>query len=289
MEALTVKKSPVQIRREMVKSPGVLGVLEPIERAVFLASTAKTVAEYSDRDLAGELSNALRWIAKDVGYKSDNESDRQYLVIRVSEILKRYYGQLSLKDFRMAFEMCVTGELDDFLPKGRDGQPDRGHYQQFNAEYVCKVLNAYKSRRGWVLKKAYEAVPKKQAETKSKDMTETRRALVKAYDDYRTTGEFPKLSPIAEMLYYDILVEVGLAPALEVTDGDCENVLKRAVAWHLANGNFGAAKRMREAGTGNEDVRFDAYVTKRRKALRDVFGKMMTNNIDLRRYVKLED
>lgn len=288
MGALTVKKSPVQIRREMVKSPGVLGVLEPIERAVFLASTAKTVAEYSDRDLAGELSNALRWIAKDVGYKSDNESDRQYLVIRVSEILKRYYGQLSLKDFRMAFEMCVTGELDEFLPKGRDGQPDRGHYQQFNAEYVCKVLNAYKARRGWVLKKAYEAVPKKQVEP-DKDMSETRRALVKAYDGYRTTGEFPNLSPISEMLYYDILVELGFAPVVEVTEKECEKVLERAVAWHLANGNFGAAKRMREAGTGNEDVRFDAYVTKRRKALRDVFGKMITNNIDLRRYVKLED
>ena len=262
MGALTVKKSPVQIRREMVKSPGVLGVLEPIERAVFLASTAKTVAEYSDRDLAGELSNALRWIAKDVGYKSDNESDRQYLVIRVSEILKRYYGQLSLKDFRMAFEMCVTGELDEFLPKGRDGQPDRGHYQQFNAEYVCKVLNAYKSRRGWVLKKAYEAVPKKQVEP-DKDMSETRRGLVKAYEDYRATGEFPKLSPIAEMLYYDILVEIGFAPFVEVTDEECEKVLERAVAWHLANGNF--------------------------KALRDVFGKMIANNVDLRRYVKLED
>ena len=150
------------------------------------------------------------------------------------------------------------------------------------------MLNAYKARRGWVLKKAYEAVPKKQVEP-DKDMSETRRALVKAYDGYRTTGEFPNLSPISEMLYYDILVELGFAPVVEVTEKECEKVLERAVAWHLANGNFGAAKRMREAGTGNEDVRFDAYVTKRRKALRDVFGKMITNNIDLRRYVKLED
>jgi len=283
MGALIVKKTPVQIRREMIQSPGVLGELEPIERAVFLASTAKTVAEYSDRDLAGELSNALRWIAKDVGYKSDNESDRQYLVIRVSEILKRYYGQLSLKDFRMAFEMCVTGELDEFLPKGRDGQPDRGHYQQFNAEYICKVLNAYKGRRGWVLKKAYEAVPKKQVEP-DKDMSETRRALVKAYDDYRATGEFPNLSPISEMLYYDILVELGFAPVIEVTEKECEKVLERAVAWHLANGNFGAAKRMRESGTRDEDVRFDAYVTKRRTALREAFAGMAANNVDLTEY-----
>ena len=288
MGALIVKKTPVQIRREMIQSPGVLGALEPIERAVFLASTAKTVAEYSDRDLAGELSNALRWIAKDVGYKSDNESDRQYLVIRVSEILKRYYGQLSLKDFRMAFEMCVTGELDEFLPKGRDGQPDRGHYQQFNAEYVCKVLNAYKSRRGWVLKKAYEAVPKKQVEP-DKDMSETRRWLVNAYEDYVATGKFPEMSPIAEMLYYNILVELGFAPVVEVTERECEKVLERAIAWHLANGNFGAAKRMREAGTRDEDVRFDAYVTKRRTALRQVFDKLVKDNVNLRGYVKFND
>ena len=133
-----VQKTAVMIRREMVNIPAVMGALGPVEKAVFLASTAKTIAEYNAAELSAELAVALKWICKDVGYRSPDESDRQYLVIRTAEILKRYYTGLTLKDFRMAFEMSITGELDDFLPRGRDGQPDRNHYQQFNAEYVAR-------------------------------------------------------------------------------------------------------------------------------------------------------
>ena len=184
-----VQKTAVMIRREMVKIPAVMGALGPVEKAVFLASTAKTIAEYDAAELAAELATALKWICKDVGYRSPDESDRQYLVIRTAEILKRYYAGLSLKDFRMAFEMSLTGELDDFLPRGRDGQPDRNHYQQFNAEYVCKILNAYKGRRAWVLRKANEAVPKEEPKRDpAKDRyyrNETRRDCINAFESFK--------------------------------------------------------------------------------------------------------
>lgn len=285
---IAVKKSPVEIRREIMAVPGVMEGLAPIERAVYMASTARTIAEYSSKELAAELANALRWIAKDVGYRSEDETERQYLVIRVAEILKRYYGQLSLKDFRMAFEMCVTGELDEYLPRGRDGQPDRGHYQQFNAEYVCKVMNAYKARRGWVLKKAFDSVPKKKEAEPSHDMGEVRRWLLDAYVKYRESGVFPKLSPIAEMLLYNQLVEIGFAEEIKIADEDCESVLRRAIAWHLARGNFGAAKRLKEAGTSDAGVRYDAYVGIRGRRLREAFAGMAANNVDLTEYIKFE-
>ena len=152
-------KSAVVVRREMAKIPAVMDALGPVERSVFLASTDKTIAEYDANELSIELAKALKWIAKDVGYRATDESERGYLVVRVAEILKRYYDGLTMRDFKMAFEMSITGELDDYLPKNRDGQADRGHYQQFNAEYVCKILNAYKYRRAAVLKKANDAMP----------------------------------------------------------------------------------------------------------------------------------
>ena len=105
-----IQKTAVMIRREMVNIPAVMNALGPVERAVFLASTAKTIAEYNAAELSSELAVALTWICKDVGYRSPDESDRQYLVIRTAEILKRYYSGLTLKDFRMAFEMSITGE-----------------------------------------------------------------------------------------------------------------------------------------------------------------------------------
>ena len=129
-------RTAVELRRELANNPAVISVLDPLEKAVFLASTAKTFAEYTANDLAVDLTKALRFIFKDTGYRSTDENELGYLVVRVCEIVKRYYPGLTLKDFRMAFEMSITGELDDYLPKGRDGQADRGHYQQFNAEYV---------------------------------------------------------------------------------------------------------------------------------------------------------
>ena len=134
-----VQKTAVMIRREMVKIPAVMDALGPVERVVFLASTDKTIAEYDAAGLAAELATALKWICKDVGYRSPDESDRQYLVIRTAEILKRYYSGLSLKDFRMAFEMSLTGELDDFLPRGRDGQPDRNRSEEHTSELQSRI------------------------------------------------------------------------------------------------------------------------------------------------------
>lgn len=292
MGVLTVKKTPVQIRREMIHSPGVLGALEPIERAVFLASTAKTVAEYSDRDLAGELSNALRWIAKDVGYKSDNESDRQYLVIRVSEILKRYYGRLSLKDFRMAFEMSLTGELDDFLPRGRDGQPDRNHYQQFNAEYVCKILNAYKGRRALVLKKANEAVPKEgpkpNPERERYYMNETRKDCIKAFEFFKENARLPEMSPIAEMLCYDTLAAAGLAEKVEITLADQKEILQRTINDYARRGYIGSVRRLQRTGTDDPELEHDSFVLARRKALTATFETMVKDGININDYINLE-
>ena len=47
---VAVKKTPVELRRELIGNANVMGVLTPVERAVFLASTAKTIAEITPTD-----------------------------------------------------------------------------------------------------------------------------------------------------------------------------------------------------------------------------------------------
>ena len=83
-------KSAVVSRREMAKIPAVMDALGPVERSVFLASTDKTIAEYDTNELSIELAKALKWIAKDVGYRATDESERGYLVVRVAEILNKF-------------------------------------------------------------------------------------------------------------------------------------------------------------------------------------------------------
>lgn len=287
-----VQKTAVVIRREMVKIPAVMGALGPVEKAVFLASTAKTIAEYDAAELAAELATALKWICKDVGYRSPDESDRQYLVIRAAEILKRYYAGMTLKDFRMAFEMSLTGELDDFLPKGRDGQADRGHYQQFNAEYVCKILNAYRYKRAAVLKKAHGAVP---ATPEARDLEQeriyrerTRRECIEAFDYFKERGHLPEISPIGEMLFYNLLADAGLAPEIEVTLEEQRIMLKRMINDFARKGYVGDMNRLKEAGTDAPELQGGAYTLARRKALKSAFEQIAAQGLDLSEIIKVQ-
>ena len=282
--ALYHKPTAVELRRDLAKKPAVLNALEPVERAVFLASIAKPISDYSDKELAAELNNTLTWIAKDIGFRSTDEREKQYLVIRTAEILKRYYANFSMKDFRMAFEMSLTGELDDFLPKGRDGQPDKSHYQQFNAEYVCKILNAYKARRGWVLKKAWESEPKMEHsiddQTKRANYEQICKDLVKCFETYRATGRL-EASPIGEMLYYGILAEYGLAKPVEVTEAEQRYILQRTINQFAKRGMVGTVNKLHELGIDNPALEYDSFVYARRKALEQTFVRMINENIDI--------
>lgn len=291
--AVTIYKpqTGVMLRREMAKMPAVMEGLSPIEKSVFLASTAKTFAEYDNTELVAELAKALKYIAKDVGYRDTDEGERGYLVVRLCEILRRYYGGFSLRDFRMAFEMSITGELDEFLPKNRDGQADRGHYQQFNAEYVCKILNAYKGRRNKILKKASEQMPPQEERPdpvkEAYWLNKMRRDCVMAYLHYKYCGRI-RLSPIGEMLCYDTLAAVGLADEVEVTPEVQKKVWQKTINEYLLRGAFSGVKKLKEAGSTDPEIEDGAYILARRKALRSTFEWMVEHEIQITDYIKFE-
>lgn len=290
---VAVYKTPVMARREIAKNPEVVESLLPLERSIFMASIAKTVAEYNPAELASELASALKYIAKDVGYRETDDNERGYLVVRVCEILKRYYGNLSLKDFRMAFEMCITGELDDFLPKGRDGQADRGHYQQFNAEYVCKILNAYKAKRAQVLKKANDAIPEpeperdKRMEAVYRNMT--RKECIDAFRYYKANAALPSMSPILEMLVYQLLSDVGLADEIVVTQSEQWEILQRTINHYASKGMVGDVNRLHKEGPGAPELQHGAFSLARRKALKRVFARMAEEGVEINDYIKFEE
>lgn len=283
-------KAAVDVRREMAGQPQVMAALSPVEKSVFLATTAKVVDEYADNELAVQVAKALKFIAKDVGYRAATESELSYLAVRVTEILKRHYGGLTLRDFRMAFEMGITGALDEFLPKNRDGFADRGHYQQFNAEYVCKILNAYKLKRSNILKKAYDVKPNT---TFDKDrqrecMNDIRQKCIDAYAYYRVRGELPTQSPIADMLQYELLENVGLAVGVEVTDVERQAVLRSKINELTGKLMLVELRHLKEQGTNAECVEIGAYEMARRKALEKTFEKLKNDGVVLSEYIKFE-
>ena len=293
-QSLVIKRNfPISEYRALIKRPEVVGILTPVERAILLSASDKTIAEYTGSELSYELRDTLQWIAKDIGYRVSDQGDWQYLVVRTAEILKRYYPGLTLKDFRMAFEMSITGELDDFLPKGRDGQPDRNHYQQFNADYICKILNAYKQRRSGVLRKAREAVPQPEPgrdyESERKYHKMACEDLLNVAEYYRQFRKLPEISPIAEMLYYNILAGVGIAPKIEITEQEQRYAFQQALGYYSRKGLIGDMNRLKSEGITSEELKHDAFRISRRKALAEALEKVCQEGINLSELIYGED
>lgn len=295
MGELTTYKpqSAIAIRRQMAGNPVVMRVLEPVEKSVFLASTAKPISDYEDEELAMDLRKALILVAKDVGYRSTSESDMAYLVVRVAEILKRYYRVLTMRDFRMAFEMSITGELDEYLPKGRDGMADRGHYQQFNAEYVCKILNAYKFKRAAVLKKANDALPVDAVHADAKLvadlMVRQKQIFMEVLDNYRANGRFPDgMTPITEIICCDVLSAFGMMPPVVVTADEQKAIFQRTLNHYARIGNMWDLERLKQAGPGADALQQKAFTLARRKALQTTIERIINEGVDIAQYIKID-
>lgn len=291
-ELVTIPQSPVQHRRELSKVPEVIAALDKTEKLVFAASLQRTVEEYTREGLAAELADILRWLYLDIGYRAKDEDEEKYNVIRITELLRRHYPGLTMQDFRLAFELSLTGELDSFLPKDRNGEPDRGHYQQFNAEYVCKILNAYKGRRAYVLKKAREAAPvpepRPDDDALRRDRNLHRKDLIDAYGYYCENGRLPAMTIITEKLIYDALADAGLAEPIVVTPEDKREIMQQAIMDFVRFGKVEQAKRLQGEGPEASELRPGAAVLARRNALIAAFERMRGEGVDITEFVKYE-
>lgn len=292
MNQIAIRKSAVMERRELMLNQQVMSALDQLEKTIFLASTSKTISEYDTRQLAGDFEVVLKGITRDVGYRLNSPDEIHILTLRLMDIARKYYGDLTLKDIRLAFEMSLVGVLDDYLPTTRDGRADRGHYQQFSVDYFCKIVNAYICLRKGIFVKAKQFVPVEIEEIKEEDKTlwknEAKRGLLDCYDTYTLCGKLPDLSPISEMLYYTYLRELGFAKDVQVTEDEQKEILRRTIAQYAMKGYIGDMNRLKESGTGDAEIQPEAYRLARRKALKDAFDFCIKNEIELAEYVKFE-
>lgn len=291
METGVAKYEPrtaVSVRREMAMQTEVMEALNPMERSVFLAATAKNFDEFDEKELASEIAKALKFIMKDVGYRETNDNDKMYLAVRLTEVMKRHYADLSMRDFRIAFEMAITGALDEFLPRNSNGQADRGHYQNFSAEYVCKILNAYKQKRLAVLDKAYKVNPTKDDSEQQRNYKQTiAQEILDAFGYYKAKKQLPELSPIRKMLFYNELVEAGLAREIELTDEDCESMIQRTMDYYKGKGQYGEAVRIYKQGKDAPEVKSRAEDFAKLKAITDCFDEMIAKGKVMSEYIRV--
>lgn len=293
--ALSVYNPPpgtkaIDIRRQMVQIPEVAKSLSPVEKYVFAASTKTQIAEIDDATLVAKTGQMFRFIAMDVGYNiPQNADDWAYICTRLLDIIKRYYSQLTLADIKLAFELVTTGELDDYLAKDSQGNPDKKHYQQFNADYFAKILNAYKRKQNNVINKAYKALPEPKRELSPEQKrayhNETVARQREIYLRYKYTGVF-KLGIVDGMFLYNWLQKVGLADDVAGTDDDRKQALARYMQ-RVARGfvNQYEAFHVKRKGADAPELDFTAYEIARDKEIKRTFDRMIADELQVDNYL----
>lgn len=282
----------IAIRRAIARTPAIVDKLEPIERSVFLASTAKIAQEYNDAELANVMADTLKWVAKDIGVRDTESPDWKVTIVRFVQIFKRYYPFFSVNDIRMAFELMVTGELNDYLPKDRYGNPDKDHYQMFNADYFCRIMNAYKQYRNVVINRVTEMVPKpEQGRDKINEANAARSMrceIINAFLHYKYRGYLPAISPIMEMLAYNELSKVGLADDFVVTEQEQQLILRRTLYNLTQRQMLGDKQRVEQQGIKAPEIQHPAYVMARYNALKRAFSEMVEREIQITDYIQAQ-
>lgn len=283
----------IEVRRRMVQLPEVAKALNPVEKYVFAASTKTPIAEIDDAKLVENLSLLFKRIAIDVGYIiPQNENDWNYIQSRLLDILKRYYSDMTLADIKMAFELATTGELDEYLPKDSQGNPDKKHYQQFNADYFAKILNAYRRKQNGVIHKAYKALPEPKKELTPEEKryyhNQTVARCREVFLQYKYTGRLV-FGLTDEMFVYNWLLGVGLADEVKETEDDRKEAYNRFLA-RAARGfvNEFTVYHVRKQGTQSPEIDYTAFEVARKKEIKRTFDRMIEEEIYVYNYLRFE-
>ena len=281
----------IEVRRRMVQLLEDSKALNPVEKYVFAASTKTPIAEIDDAKLVENLSLLFKSIAIDVGYIiPQNENDWNYIQSRLLDILKRYHSDMTLADIKIAFELATTGELDEFLPKDKHGNPDKNHYQQFNADYLSKILKAYKQKQTDVIDKAYKALPEQK--------TVYTPAMIRKFEIkrqwrnryiflcYKYTGKLI-LWLTDDMFLYEWLQKCGLADDVQVKEDDRKEAFARYMQ-RVARGmiNRYTAFQVRRKGTESPEIDFTAFEVARKKEIIKAFDRMISEEMQVDNYMK---
>lgn len=281
----------IDVRRAMVELPEVAKALTTIEKYIFAASTKKQIAEIDDETLIAKTGQMFRFIAMDVGFiiPTENRDDWTYICTRLLDILKKYYSQMTLADIKLAFELATTGELDDYLPKDSQGNPDKKHYQQFNADYFAKILNAYRRKQNGVIHKAYKALPEPKKELTPEEKryyhNQTVARCREVFLQYKYTGRFV-LGITDGMLIYDWLRKLGFANEVAGTEDDRKQAFARYMQ-RVARGfvNKYEAYHVQRKGTDAPELDFTAYEIARDKEIARTFDRMIADELQIDNYL----
>lgn len=277
----------IEVRREILSRPELAEKLTKVEMSIFTATTKDSISLIEDELLVTKLNSVIDFIAKDVGIMKDIE---QYQKTRMFQVLRKYYNDISLSEISLAFELASVGELDDFLLKNSDGKPDKHHYQQFNIEYLSKILTAYNRKKKIVVHTAVTALPEPKKELTREQKLHNENSLLDRiaviYLKYKYTRKYESLN---DVLYCETLQKVGLISDFEISEED----RKDAVMSYLIRASKGLVNKFTAeqiaSDKNHKEIPGTAYLIRCRKEVIECFDYLNKEELQITDYIKLKE
>jgi len=228
--------NPIIKERQMIlKVPEVNGKLTAIEKLVTDATTNPIIKELPQKHILEQIAILVPMICKDLGvvrWNSTKENE-QYTKTRFYQTLTRYYSSLSIQSIKLAFDMLAVGQLDDYLPKDRNQQPEKNHFGEFSFEFYTRVLNAYVKRSADVWGKVRLNLPQQKNIISLEEQNKNKQAIIddiyQAFDDYKNNN----IKPYFHLqVHFNYLLEAGL---IEKAKPTAETVMKAFVLLKKSN------------------------------------------------------
>lgn len=265
--------------------PGLDQRLNGTDKLIVANSTKKEIRAYTDQDLIDEVKELVKMISLDVGIQSVASA---YTPARFMQVLQRHYNDLTTEDVKLAFELNVTGELDEYLPLDKNGRPDRNHYQSFNVQYYTKVLNAYKKRKQGTWAKANKHLARLNS-TNELILTEDQKAankeailnqLYEAFDAFKNNGVQPRF---IFKLFAELLADRGLIKYPKPTKSDYKKATENKLTdKYTLRIDKPALRQALENGTRLEIVEADAQRIANNRVIKKLFVSLVAKDQNIK-------
>lgn len=156
-----VLPSFVERNRELIQS-NKIKQLSKVDQRIFVESTRKLISEEESEEKKIEyLGIIFIGVCSDFGLNTPERSAVKSVFSSIFDVIDLYFDDLSFAEVKLAWRLLAVGELDNYLPKDRYGNPDKNHYGSLNVDYVTKVLKAYRKRKADMMSKTTALLPDK--------------------------------------------------------------------------------------------------------------------------------
>lgn len=151
----------VERNRELIQS-NKIKQLSKVDQRIFAESTRKLISEEESEEKKIEyLGIIFIGVCSDFGLNAPERSAVKSVFSSIFDVIDLYFDDLSFAEVKLAWRLLAVGELDNYLPKDRYGNPDKNHYGSLNVDYVTKVLKAYRKRKADMMAKTTALLPDK--------------------------------------------------------------------------------------------------------------------------------